>query len=200
VRVLQTVLNNKGFNCGTVDAKFGPKTKQAVIAFQRSKDLVADGVVGPKTWAALGSTQPQPTEGVARFNHYPSGLGLGTGLITVRGRSYAFTSGSRSLFSVPTGRYVVTVHLNHRTDAGFVRDGVGFSFILSDANRPNSGTMWDSRANRQRTLLRIHPDGGPRGTAGCIGIVENAPALNRFRDDMNAEIRQNGGLYRLLVQ
>ncbi len=65
VRVLQTVLNNKGFNCGTVDAKFGPKTKQAVIAFQRSKDLVADGVVGPKTWAALGSTQPQPGRGTA---------------------------------------------------------------------------------------------------------------------------------------
>lgn len=35
------------------DGKFGPKTKTAVMAFQRSKGLAVDGVVGPKTWAAL---------------------------------------------------------------------------------------------------------------------------------------------------
>jgi len=32
---------------------FGPKTEAAVRAFQRSHDLVPDGIVGPKTWAAL---------------------------------------------------------------------------------------------------------------------------------------------------
>jgi peptidoglycan hydrolase-like protein with peptidoglycan-binding domain len=32
---------------------FGPKTEAAVRAFQRSKGLVPDGIVGPKTWAAL---------------------------------------------------------------------------------------------------------------------------------------------------
>lgn len=32
---------------------FGPKTEAAVRAFQRAKGIVPDGIVGPKTWAAL---------------------------------------------------------------------------------------------------------------------------------------------------
>ncbi|WNG60001.1 hypothetical protein F0U59_38750 [Archangium gephyra] len=58
VRVLQAVLKNKGFYLGTVDADFGPKTKKAVVAFQSSLRLTPDGVVGPKTWAALGASPP----------------------------------------------------------------------------------------------------------------------------------------------
>jgi hypothetical protein len=37
-----------------VDGDFGPKTKIAVVKFQRSKGLYADGIVGKNTWAALG--------------------------------------------------------------------------------------------------------------------------------------------------
>jgi murein DD-endopeptidase MepM/ murein hydrolase activator NlpD len=38
----------------TADGLFGPLTRRAVIKFQKSHGLVADGIVGPKTWAALG--------------------------------------------------------------------------------------------------------------------------------------------------
>ncbi|MBZ4420138.1 peptidoglycan-binding protein [Myxococcus sp. RHSTA-1-4] len=54
VRALQQRLNVLGFNSGTADGSFGPKTEAAVKAFQQSRGLAADGVVGPKTWDKLG--------------------------------------------------------------------------------------------------------------------------------------------------
>lgn len=54
VTALQQRLNQLGFNAGAADGQFGPKTTAAVKAFQNSKGLVADGVVGPKTWDKLG--------------------------------------------------------------------------------------------------------------------------------------------------
>jgi peptidoglycan hydrolase-like protein with peptidoglycan-binding domain len=52
VRSLQYLLNARGAKLA-VDGQFGPKTKAAVIAFQRSHGLVASGVVGAGTWRSL---------------------------------------------------------------------------------------------------------------------------------------------------
>jgi len=53
VKLLQTELNGGGFACGTVDGAFGAKTLSAVKSFQSACCLVADGIVGQKTWTAL---------------------------------------------------------------------------------------------------------------------------------------------------
>jgi peptidoglycan hydrolase-like protein with peptidoglycan-binding domain len=53
VRKLQEMLNSLGFNCGAADGIFGPKTQAAVKAFQKKYGLVADGIVGPLTWAKI---------------------------------------------------------------------------------------------------------------------------------------------------
>jgi Putative peptidoglycan binding domain len=52
VMVLQIRLNALGELVG-VDGDFGPGTVGAVQQFQRKRQLKPDGVVGPKTWAAL---------------------------------------------------------------------------------------------------------------------------------------------------
>lgn len=53
VKWVQGLCNAKGFNAGAVDGIFGSQTNLAVLAFQRSRGLVADGIVGKMTWAAL---------------------------------------------------------------------------------------------------------------------------------------------------
>ena len=50
---LQTKLKELGFDPGAIDGAFGPGTKTALIAFQKSKGLKSDGVAGPFTLAAL---------------------------------------------------------------------------------------------------------------------------------------------------
>lgn len=60
VRDLQTRLRNMGFDPGPIDGIFGPTTHAAVIAFQRSRGLVPDGLVGVLTWTALGRNCAQP--------------------------------------------------------------------------------------------------------------------------------------------
>jgi hypothetical protein len=59
VKNIQRGLKAAGVDAGGMDGKFGPQTQAAVIAFQISKGLVADGEVGPKTAKALGITLPQ---------------------------------------------------------------------------------------------------------------------------------------------
>lgn len=53
VKVLQRALASLGDKPGPVDGDYGPLTKAAVEKFQTSAKLVPDGIVGPKTLAAL---------------------------------------------------------------------------------------------------------------------------------------------------
>ena len=53
IKKIQQALKNAGFYKGEIDGKIGSKTKIAIKAFQKSKGLSADGVVGQKTWNEL---------------------------------------------------------------------------------------------------------------------------------------------------
>lgn len=52
VRAMQQRLRDLGYTIG-IDGNFGPGTYKTVVAFQRRKNLTADGIVGPRTWAAF---------------------------------------------------------------------------------------------------------------------------------------------------
>ncbi len=226
VRKLQEMLKAQGINTGPVDGIFGPKTQAAVRQFQQRQGLQTDGIVGSQTSAALGkgtgtgsptspgtgtgTPAPGPTTptnppapgsgtsvpgGVAQIESTKNAGArnqMVTGKITVNGNTYDFRSGGHGRGSLPTGQYTVTPHLNSRSDRSMSVGGVGWSFAVSD--------KFDPRVNGTRSLLRIHPDGGTAGTEGCIGIVGNADTMRRFRDDMNAELKRNGGRYTLNVR
>ncbi|MDR5659056.1 LysM peptidoglycan-binding domain-containing protein [Serpentinicella sp. ANB-PHB4] len=87
VRKLQTLLRDAGFDPGPIDGIFGSKTEAAVRAFQRSKGLVVDGIVGIRTWTALGVDCDAPTP--------PPTCPAGTTPYTIRAGDTFFNLASR---------------------------------------------------------------------------------------------------------
>lgn len=50
---IQMALKDAGFYAGDIDGQMGPSTKRAIKAFQQSKGLQPDSIVGAKTWKEL---------------------------------------------------------------------------------------------------------------------------------------------------
>lgn len=53
IKQVQLALKKAGFYKGDIDGKKGPRTKEAIRAFQKARGLKVDGVVGKATWQAL---------------------------------------------------------------------------------------------------------------------------------------------------
>jgi predicted chitinase len=81
VKDLQQKLKDLGFDPKGVDGSFGPGTRAAVITFQKSKGLQADGIAGPATQAALGAGGGSASGGSAGGGSAPSDAGTGTATV-----------------------------------------------------------------------------------------------------------------------
>lgn len=53
IKKVQLALEQAGFDPGPIDGELGPRTDQALRAFQKAQGLEPDGIVGVKTWTAL---------------------------------------------------------------------------------------------------------------------------------------------------
>jgi cell wall-associated NlpC family hydrolase len=68
VSEIQARLNALGYSVGSVDGDFGQMTVNAVKAFQRSRGLEADGIVGEQTYQALmGRAIPVSRDGSSLY-------------------------------------------------------------------------------------------------------------------------------------
>jgi uncharacterized protein (TIGR02594 family) len=63
IREVQTALKKQGFDPGEIDGAWGRRSIAALKAFQQARGLVADGIAGPRTLAALTGDGAQPTPG-----------------------------------------------------------------------------------------------------------------------------------------
>ena len=73
VTILQTDLHRLRYFAGKIDGHFGALTRGAVLAFQADNDLTTDGVVGPRTWAAMAISEPRPLRDVTMADLAESG-------------------------------------------------------------------------------------------------------------------------------
>lgn len=103
VRAVQYFLIGRKLYAGTADGDFGPKTKVAVVAYQKAKGLSADGVIGNISLAAMlaDGLVLMPTPDTAPAGAFPIGFPLkpSYGPMTTAQSNAAF--GSYSFVSAP---------------------------------------------------------------------------------------------------
>ncbi|HPS81018.1 MAG TPA: peptidoglycan-binding protein, partial [Candidatus Limiplasma sp.] len=66
VRALQEALTELGFYTGTVDSKFGPGTKTAVLAFEKKNGLTEDGIADTELQLLLFEGKPKNVKGTRK--------------------------------------------------------------------------------------------------------------------------------------
>ena len=94
---------------------------------------------------------------------------------------YDVLSGGWGNGSIQNGDYTVNNLRDNRTGS-YENYEIGFTF---DVN-PKFKTC--------RTLLRIHPDGGVKGTEGCIGLTGGKDTLLRFKNSLNNILKSQGSV------
>lgn len=91
VKEVQTRLKNWGYYSGSVDGIFGPKTKAAVVWFQRNNGLTQDGIVGTATFKALGIASGSSASGSGVAGYSDSDYKLLARMISAEGRGESYT-------------------------------------------------------------------------------------------------------------
>ena len=140
VSSLQRSLARAGFDPGSVDGRFGPRTERAVRALQASEGLEVDGVVGPRTHAALARPVDPP---VAPPRDGMDAPGSVPAAPTVSGRARTGSVAGVSTWSVP-GRGGVAFKAGMSVDAdgsprAYNPSNTGLD-ALANAGRP--GNWW----------------------------------------------------------
>jgi peptidoglycan hydrolase-like protein with peptidoglycan-binding domain len=135
VLALQQRLTSLGYWLGTPNGDFGDSTQQAVYAYQKAAGIERDGIVGPKTEAALAlGIRPTPRSNPGNLPGYMIQVDLADDLVmfvdqgkleyilnTSTGGGYTYNDGDgTAIAETPTG-----VFHTYREVDGLVTDNLG---------------------------------------------------------------------------
>ena len=151
VRKIQKKLKELGHYNGAVDGIYGSATKKAVIAFQKSCGITADGIAGPKTLKYLGLEDTSSSAG----KYSQSDIELLAKLIAAEARGESYVG------QVAVGAVVLNrvAHASFPdTIAGVIYQKGAFSCI-NDSNWAVSATETSRKAARD-CINGWDPSGG----------------------------------------
>ncbi len=113
---------------------------------------------------------------------------------------FCFHNGARGRGDAPYGDYLVHNGRLRPDNPAMIVDGFGYSFDLTEQGMP-AGMARDPRyPGADRTELRIHPDGNPAGTLGCVGVIGGRPLQERFYHLALRVQEQAGGSFSLTLE
>ena len=113
--------------------------------------------------------------------------------------NFEFTNGGGGRGAIPYGTYEIS-NGRRRSDIGsMMRGGFGYSFDLTQKGMP-AGMARDPRFGKPRELLRVHPDGGNKGTLGCFGIKGGRATQEAFYRAAKELERRGGGKFTIEFQ
>ncbi len=169
VRTMQRKLKNWGYYDGAVDGIFGSATRKAVVYFQKKNGLTADGIVGPKTLAALGMAASSGSGGAQSNAYSNSDTYLLARLIhsEARGESY-------------TGQVAVgAVVLNRVKSSSFPNT---ISGVIYQANAFTAVSDGQINLQPSATAIRAAKDAmnGWDPTYGCLYYYNPAIATSKW--------------------
>lgn len=159
VRKIQNALNAQGYSVGTPDGKFGEKTHNAVLAFQTDNGLVADGLVGRRTYDLLMKGKDTPSWALKESDLFNAAVRLGVELTAIKAVSEVESAGDGFL-SEGKPKILYERHIMRRV---CMQDGLHLLVDLVEGQRPDL-------INKQR--------GGYRGGAHEWTRLKLAKQLN----------------------
>lgn len=156
VAELQTELKTRGFSPGAIDGRFGPGTEAAILAFQSSEGLLADGIAGGRTLESLG------------FEELPAAIDLNIVTVDVASRVFPTTALDTLKTNLPILLAALTESGLGSTEMALmalatVRVETGsmkpISEFVSRFNTSPGGNPFDLYDNRKDLGNEGHPDG-----------------------------------------
>ncbi|MET7967134.1 L,D-transpeptidase family protein [Micromonospora sp. NPDC005305] len=162
VTTLQKRLTALHYDVGGVDGIFGPSTHHAVVAFQKLNGLVRDGIVGPRTWAALD----RPVVPKPKYTHpgYSLEANLTRQVVYLARNGVVVrildASSGKASTPTPTGNWTVQRRIN-----GWRQSDLGLLW------RPNY--FYRGYAVHGATSVPTHP-----ASHGCVRVP--VPAMDRL--------------------